>query len=607
MPDATQERPVLPPLAPVVLWLATAKLHIHLFAGRHYGYFVDELYYLACSRHLDWGYVDQPPLIAAIAWLVRSVLGDSLQAVRLLPALAGAGEVALTGLLARELGAAAFAQGFAALATLAAPGISTMDSFLSMNAFEPLFWLGCAWLVLRIVNTGNPKLWLYFGLLAGLGVENKYSMLMLGAGLVLGFILTPQRRLLGNRWPWLAAVLVLVFFLPNLLWNVHRHFPFLELQANIRRSGRDVALTPWAFFGQEILAMNPISLPLWFAGLWFFFSPRGRTWRALGWAWLFTAAVIATLSPRIYYLFPAFPLLFAAGAVCVKTGSASPASPCRKSSGPPPWPWSAVSSPPSPYLCWRPKPTLPMRTPCTSISLPSKTIGSAPCRKSSPISSAGPKWRDRCPGFQPSSTRYPLPHRIFAQNYGEAGAIDLFGPEYGLPPAISGHQSYFLWGPRGYTGESMIVMDGTESVLKRQFASVEKAGTVDHPYSMPYRHFDIFYCRGLKQPLAAFWPQVKKWTRPPLQRGAWIETEAAPHAPALGVQARPFKSFPKQTLTSVNAPLRQATRNAPFGNPGFDRSNSVSMVPGLSLVASSSDVICTGNCTAERACSTAVK
>jgi hypothetical protein len=100
---------------------------------------------------------------------------------------------------------------------------------------------------------------------------------------------------------------------------------------------------------------------------------------------------------------------------------------------------------------------------------------------------------------------------IFGQNYGQAGAIDLFGPKYGLPPAISGHQSYFLWGPRGYTGESMIVLAGRESDLRQQFASFEKVAHVEHPYSMPYEHFDVYYCRGLKQPLKQVWPRVKNW------------------------------------------------------------------------------------------------
>ena len=300
----------------LVFCITACKFLVHLYAGRHYGYFVDELYYLACSRHLDWGYVDQPPLIAVITWLARSLLGDSLPAIRFFPAVAGAAEVALTALIARELGGKRFAQGLAALAALVAPGILAADSLLTMNAFEPLFWMGCAYLLIRIIKTGDSKLWIWFGILSGFGLENKYSILIFGAGIVLGLVLTEQRRRLASPWILLGGVLAFLIFLPNLLWNIHRHFPFLEAHANIQRSGRDVPLGPLAFFAQEILTLLPLNLPIWLAGLWFcFFSKPGRPFRALGWAWLFTAGVIVTLSPRIYYLYPAFPILFAGGSV----------------------------------------------------------------------------------------------------------------------------------------------------------------------------------------------------------------------------------------------------------------------------------------------------
>jgi 4-amino-4-deoxy-L-arabinose transferase-like glycosyltransferase len=263
--------------------VAGCALLVHVYAGLHYGYFVDELYYLACSKHLAWGYVDQPPLIALVVFMVRMVLGSSLFALRLLPAMAAASEVLLTALIARELGGRRFAQALAGLGVLVAPGILGIDGFLSMNAFEPLFWMGCAWLVIRIVRTGNQRLWIWFGVVAGIGLENKYSMLLFGAGIVLGLVLTAERRLLASPWPWVGFAIALAIFLPNLLWNIEHHFPFLELQANIRRSGRDVPLGPLAFFGQEIEAMQPLSLPVWLAGLWFFFGAEsGKRFRAFG-------------------------------------------------------------------------------------------------------------------------------------------------------------------------------------------------------------------------------------------------------------------------------------------------------------------------------------
>lgn len=512
MDGSTQKRAAIP-VAGVVLSLCASTLLIHLYAGRHYGYFVDELYYLACSRRLDWGYVDQPPLIALVAGMVRWLLGDSLPALRLLPAIAAAGEVALTALIAREMGGKRFAQGLAGLATLAAPGILSIDGFLSMNAFEPLFWLGCAWLLIRILKTRDRRLWLWFGILTGFGLENKYSMLIFGAGVVAGLLLTRDRRVLATPWPWIAGGLALVIFLPNLWWNVQHHFPFLELQANIRRSGRDVPLTPGALFGEEALAMNPLSLPLWLGGLWFyFFTAQGRPFRALGWAWVFCAAVITLLSPRIYYLFPAFPLLFAAGAVFWERRLTPHCHPARRFA----WPVllaiaGAVLAPlaipvlsPEAYI--RYTGALHLAQP----AIETHRLGPLP-----QIFADQFGWEEMAATVARVYNSLPPDVRkrtaIFGQNYGQAGAIDLFGPKYGLPPAISGHQSYFLWGPHGYTGESVIVLDGNQRKLESQFTEVRKVARVFHPYSMPYQHFDVFYCSGIREPLSEMWPQVKKW------------------------------------------------------------------------------------------------
>ncbi|MGD0457476.1 MAG: glycosyltransferase family 39 protein [Terriglobia bacterium] len=510
--QALQKRHVFTASA-LVLCISACKLLVHLYAGRHYGYFVDELYYLACSRHLDWGYVDQPPLIAVITWLARSLLGDSLPAIRFFPAVAGAAEVALTALIARELGGKRFAQGLAALAALVAPGFLAADSLLTMNAFEPLFWMGCAYLLIRIIKTGNPKLWIWFGMLAGVGLENKYSMLIFGAGMVVSLLLTPQRRALSSPWLWIGGALAFLIFLPNLLWNIHHHFPFLELHANIQRSGRDVPLGPLAFFAQEILTLLPLTLPIWLAGLWFyFFSKPGKPFRALGWAWVFTAAVIVKLSPRIYYLYPAFPVLLAAGSVMWESWLDRPRHQWLKLAYPALMVGAgAVFSPlvipvlpPEMYI--RYTKALHLQPP----RLETHRLGPLPQLYADQFG-----WEEMTATAARVYNSLPPEVRaktaIFGQNYGQAGAIDLFGPKYGLPPAISGRQNYFYWGPREYTGESVIVMEGQQQDLERRFASVERVASVYHPYSMPYEHFDVFYCRGLKQPLREIWPQLKNW------------------------------------------------------------------------------------------------
>jgi len=498
-----------------VTFIAAAKLALHLYAGRRYGYFVDELYYLACARHLDWGYVDQPPLIAVIARIARTVLGDSLSAIRFPAALAGAGTAVLTGMIARELGGTRFAQGLAALCLVLAPGVLAVDHFLSMNAFEPLFWMGCAYLVLRIIRTGNAKLWVWFGVMAGLGLENKYSMLIFGFGIVSGIVLTRDRRWLRSPWFWVGGTIAFLIFLPNLLWNIQNHFPFLELQANIRRSGRDVALSPLTFLVQESLAMLPLSVPIWLAGLWYlFFHHEGKRFRVLGWACAVTAAVIMALSPRIYYLFPAYPILFAAGSVAWEQWLTE----LR-------WQWikpayvtlmvlmGALLAPS----------VIPLLPPETYIRYTAATHLQQPRIENHQLGPLPQLFADQFGWEEMAATvagaYNSLPPNVraktavFGQNYGQAGAIDLFGPKYGIPEgsAISGHQSYYLWGPHGYTGESMIVMADRPERMAEIFTTFRKVARVSHQYSMPHQRFDVYYCEGLKQPLSKFWPQVKNW------------------------------------------------------------------------------------------------
>ena len=493
--------------------VAAVKLLVHLYAGRHYGFFVDELYYLACAQHLDWGYVDQPPLIALIAKIARSLLGDSLPAIRLFPALAGGSMVLLTGLLARELGGGKFAQGLAALSLLLAPGLLAQDHFLSMNAFEPLLWMGCAVLVIRIIRTGNTRLWIWFGVLAGIGLENKHSMLIFGFALVAGLLLTRERRILGTPWLWLGGLLTFLIFLPNLWWNIQHHFPFLELQENIRRSGRDVHLSAVAFFTQESLAMLPLSLPIWVGGLWYLFFHRdGKRFRALGWSWVIAAGVIVALNPRIYYLFPAFPLLFAAGGVVWERWLAQPRPQWIKAA------YIALMIAMGALLAPTVIPVLPAETYIrysTALHLQQPRIETFRLGPMPQLFADQFGWEEMTAAVAGVYHGLPPDVRaktcIFGQNYGQAGAIDLFGPRYGLPRAISGHQSYFLWGPHGCTGESVIVMDGRQEVLAAQYATVRNAAHVEHPYSMPYEHFDIYYCQGLKWPVSDVWPSVKNW------------------------------------------------------------------------------------------------
>ena len=300
----------------IVLYIAAAKLIFHLLTAGRYGIFRDEMYYVACSEHLAWGYVDQPPLIALITWIARHTFGNSLLALRLLPAIAGAATVWIVGMLAREMGGGRFAQALAALAVAAAPMYLLFDHWLTMNAFEPLIWMGCAWFVLRAINTGDARYWLGFGALTGIGLENKYSVAIFVIGVVIGLLLTPHRRFLFSRWFWIGAAAALLIFLPNLIWLVVHHFPFLELMRNVRLSGRDVVRGPVAFLADQASIMNPVSFPLWAGGvIWLVASPKGRRYAVLGWTFLAVLTLFIALHGKNYYVVPIYPIVVAAGAV----------------------------------------------------------------------------------------------------------------------------------------------------------------------------------------------------------------------------------------------------------------------------------------------------
>src|SRR5258708_7869751 len=298
--------------------IAALKFVFHFVTARLYGFFIDELYFLACGQHLAWGYIDMPPLTAFQAWLTRHLFGDSPYSIRLFPALAGAGLVLVAAAIARELGGGRFAQLLTAIAVLFAPGYLAFCSYLSMNSLEPLIWSGCALIVIRIIKRDDPRLWPWFGLLAGIGLLNKHTMLVFGFAVVMALLLTAQRRLMFNRWFVLAGAIAFAICLPNLLWEIRNHFPHLEQLANIRRNGRDVQMNPVVFLLWDVLLANPAPAPLWIPGLVALLTGSLNRFRALCLAWVFSYVVLIVMRGRFYYLLPAFAMLLAAGAVVIE-------------------------------------------------------------------------------------------------------------------------------------------------------------------------------------------------------------------------------------------------------------------------------------------------
>jgi len=496
----------------IVLSLATAKLLFHLLTAGRYGIFRDELYYLACSEHLAFGYVDQPPLIAVVAWLSRHLFGESLLGLRLLPAFAGAATVWLSGKLAREMGGRAFAQALAALAVIATPIFLLMHHWLIMNAFEPLIWLGCAWCVVRAINQGDPRYWLCFGVLLGLGMENKYTAAFFALAVFVALFLTPQRRFLSNAWIWIGALCAFLIFVPNLIWLIRHDFPFLELMRNIRGSGRDVVRGPIAFVLDQAMTLNPILFPLWLGGLgWLFLNRNGGRYRILGWTYLLMLVSFIVLKGKNYYLSPAYPMLFAAGAVAFERMTRERGR----------WSRAVYAVLIVISTCLLAPTVAPILPPETYIRY-QKAIGLEPPKAENQSTGPLPQyfadefgWEEMTREVARVYDALPPEQRaataIFANSYGQAGAIDFFGAKYGLPKAISSHQNYWLWGPRDYTGQSVIVLGSDGSGDREHFASVEPAGRTYHPYSRRDEHFEIFVCRDLNTTLQAAWPSMKKW------------------------------------------------------------------------------------------------
>lgn len=499
----------------IVGYLAAAKFLLHMATAKVYGPFIDELYFLACGQHLSWGYVDLPPLTALQACLTRAFFGDSIYSIRLLPSLAGAGLVLLTGSLVRALGGKRFAQGIAALAVLVAPAYLGFDSYLSMNSIEPLLWMGCALTVIRIIQTGNTRLWLWFGLLSGIGMLNKHTMLIFGFAMVAGLMLTAERRLMWNGWFVCAGGIAALIFLPNLLWMIQHHFPHLELLANIKRNGRDIQLAPLQFLFMQALMMLPASLPLWLLGLWCFLSGRPvRQMRALGWAYLIALATLMVMQGKVYYLMSIYPLFFAGGAVVIED-------------------WLT-----RPRLTWiRPAyavllgglgalmaPTILPLLPADTYFQYTQKLGISQPKIENRATNAMPQFFADRFGWPEmvetvSKVYFALPPEersktaIIGNDYGQSGAVDFYGPKYGLPKSLGTHLSYWLWGPRDYTGEIMIVLGDSSKGASHWFDSVEEVASVGHPYAMKQEHFKVLLCRHPKggAKLGDLWRLIKNY------------------------------------------------------------------------------------------------
>ncbi len=495
----------------LVLALAGTKFLIHALLSARYGYFRDELYYIALAHHLAPGYVDCAPLIAFYMRFAL-VLGGTLPALRILAGLAGAGLVALTMYIACQLGGHKFAQGFAGLCVLLCPGRLILDSLLTMNAFEPLFWMGCIAILIRILQTGNSRLWLWFGLLAGLGMENKHSTAFFVAAVVAALLLTEHRREFLKPWIWIAGGIALLVFLPNLIWQITHHFPTIEDLQNVRRSQKNVVLPPARFILQQVLAMHPLLFPVWLAGLVAFI--RHRHTRVLGYTFIIFFLVMMGMHAKDYYLFPIYPMVYAGGALALEHWlNAHPN--CGKQ--------IRYALPAVLVLLSLPIDVLmvPLLSPPRYVSYLDR-LGLKLEKAEKHQESLWPQpfadqigWEDLV--REVAEIYHSLPEEeqartgIRASNYGEAGAIDLFGPRYGLPKAICAHQNYYYWGPPQVMPQTVIYLQVDPEALRSSWKSVQQAAVHYNRYGMGEENQPIYLARGPNFTYAQRWNQLKHW------------------------------------------------------------------------------------------------
>ena len=477
---------------PALLGLASLAVALHvvpdLFGG--YGYFIDELYYISCANRLAFGYVDHPPLAPLLLRAVTSVLGEGIMAIRLLPALANGALLLLLGWLTARLGGGRFAQLLGGLATLASPYLLLVFGFYSMNWLEPLIWTGLAALVVEMVRRDEPRLWLAFGALAGVGLETKHTVVTVAAALVVGVALTPARRLLASRWLWLGGLLAAALAAPNAIWQLAHDWPSLEFYRNAN-AFKNLPTPPLAVLANQLIFMNPMTAPVWLAGLGFaLFARDARGLRPIGWAYLLLlAALIAAQSSRPDRLGAIYPTLLAAGAVALERAGRS-----RRWLAP-----TVLTLVLAGAVGFAPL-GLPLLPPA-ALARYVAAIGIVPqIERGEGKRAELPQWFADRFGWEELVAQVAELHRslppherdrtlVVAPSYGHAGAVELLWPGGDPPPVVSAHNNWFFWSRDVLATapfDVAIGMDGREG-LARVYADVEQVALYECDYCIAWR------------------------------------------------------------------------------------------------------------------------
>ncbi|MCP5042324.1 MAG: glycosyltransferase family 39 protein [bacterium] len=489
------------------------------------GLFIDEAYYLACTERLALGYVDHPPLSIYLLALVRALAGDALPVVRFVPALVGAACVLMAGTLARRLGAGAWGQGIAGLAVATAPVFQILFGFYSMNAFSILFWCGAFLLLIEIEQRKDPRLWLAFGALTGVALQNKHTILLLAVGLGVGMVLTRARRHLASPWLWAGLGLAGLIIAPNVVWQAQHDWASLEFyrQADALKN---VATPPLDVVAQQILGVNPVALPLWLSGLGFLLlAPRGAQYRHLGILYLvLLAMMVLGAKSRPDRIAAVYPLLFAAGGAWLD--------PATERAG---FAWVRIALPAAMIavgVAFVPL-SVPVLSPETAARY-AEWLGVVPQieageGKRSPL----PQWLadryewdrlvdDVAAVVAQLSAEERSRSVIFGSGYGQAAFVERLGGDRELPAVYSGHNSYFFWGPPPEPVAAVVMIgfgDQTsggqavpEAGLREIFGRIELAKLHRCRFCMSWRdEMPIWIARDPKRPVSEVWDRVRSF------------------------------------------------------------------------------------------------
>jgi 4-amino-4-deoxy-L-arabinose transferase-like glycosyltransferase len=487
---------------------ALLKIAMHLPFLTRYGYHHDELYFIACGNHLDLGYVDHPPLVPWIARLATELFGHSLFGLRIFALLSGAAAVYLTGHLVRRLGGDRFAQGLACLAMLITPVFLRTGNLFCITAFELLFWILGYHVIVRIIQEDRPWLWLWLGLVVGLGLLTKFSLLFFVCGLVAGLLFTDMRKHVGSLCLYAAGGIAFLIFLPNLLWQIKHGWPTISFIINLNKNLME-GISIFQFIAGQFLYMHPLNAAIWMAGLVFFFSRKGKSYRLLAWLWISVFVLLMISKSKIYYLAPAYPCLIAGGSIAMADWLHHRVKKWLR--------YTAVTVLAAGGIALMPLsvPVVPITT--TEQYMDVITFGAFENIYELTGDLRGMfGWRERVKGVAEVYNSLPEGEKertiILAAGYGDAGALDYFGKPLGLPEARSLSMSYWLWGLPDGPIETVIGMGFSEESMEGVFHEVELAAEIEleqvNPWETP---FPITICRHPKVSLQSLWNRNRPW------------------------------------------------------------------------------------------------